>query len=103
LREDKLQMPCLCACCSNPIEPAQEFRFLVESDNLDDPNYLARIRRLPAANGRPVPVCLSCQERARTLSMNHLDRAPLRSGMLAVLGLLTVGWLVQSLVLGPRI
>jgi hypothetical protein len=96
-------MPCVCACCSNPIEPAQEFRFLVENDNLDNPAYLARIRRLPAANGRPIPVCLSCQEGARTLSFNHFEREPVRTGMLAVLGLLTMGWIVQSLVLGPRI
>jgi hypothetical protein len=93
----------LCACCCNRIEPAQELRFLVECDNLDNPVHLARIRRLPAVNGRPIPICLSCQKRVRTIPSSQLGRrTPHYSGMFALLGLLTVGWAVQSFVFGPR-
>ena len=37
---------CRCQFCNDPLEPAQELRYLVELQNLDDPTYLARIRRL---------------------------------------------------------
>lgn len=52
---------CRCACCDGPLEPAQQLRFLVETANLDNPAYLELIRVLPSANGKPVPVCKSCQ------------------------------------------
>ena len=50
-----------CACCDGALEPAQQLRFLVETDNLDNPAYLNRIRALPSVNGKPVPVCKACQ------------------------------------------
>jgi hypothetical protein len=97
--------PCLCACCSTELEPAQELRFLVESDNLDNPAHLARIRHLPAVDGRPVPVCRACQTLVESapLPPRPLGRAyPARVGVLAAVGLFTIGWLVQSLLFGPR-
>jgi hypothetical protein len=96
-------MPCLCARCSSQIEPAQELRFLVECDNLDNPVHLARIRRLPAVNGRPVPVCVACQPIVEAAPLRLVARRyPLRTGVLAAVGLFTVGWLVQSILFGPR-
>lgn len=96
--------PCRCACCSDPLEPAQELRFLVEMANLDDPVYLAHIRRLPAVNGKPLPVCAACQARIETypLRPTSAKRKPIPAGMVAALGLLSVGWLVHNLLLGPR-
>lgn len=99
-----------CACCSGQLEPAQQLRFLVETASLDDPAYLAGIRRMPFAKGRPVPVCKAC---LRMLEVAALVPAapkpaavtkanPVRTGMLAAVGLLSVGWLLQTLVLGPR-
>ena len=38
---------CRCQFCAQELEPAQELRFLVETDTLDDPTHLNRIRRLP--------------------------------------------------------
>ena len=54
---------CHCSCCDRPLEPAQQLRFLVESDNLGNPSYLAQIRALPSLNGKPIPVCKACQAR----------------------------------------
>ena len=88
-----------CACCTGPLEPAQQLRFLVETETLDDPAYLAGIRRLPARRGRPVPVCAGCLRRIEAAPPRP---APVRSGMLAAVGILSVGWLLQSLLLGPR-
>lgn len=93
---------CLCACCAHQIELVQEFRFLVESDNLDNPIHLERIRRLPAANGRPVPVCKSCQTLVEAAPPRPITRPnSVRVGVLATIGLLSVGWVVQSLLFGP--
>jgi hypothetical protein len=97
---------CRCACCSDPLEPAQELRFLVETANLDNPSYLAHIRRLPAFKGRPVPVCSACQKKIEA-APHRFTLVParvtaLRNGVLAAIGLLSVGWLVQNLLLGPR-
>jgi hypothetical protein len=91
-----------CACCRGSIEPAQELRFLVETANLDDPAYLAGIRRLPATlKGRPVPVCSACQRLAE--SAPRRPRPARRdSGVLAAVGILSVGWLLHTLLLGPR-
>jgi hypothetical protein len=86
-----------CACCSGALEPAQQLRFLVETDTLDDPGYLARIRRLPTRNGRPVPVCTGCQAR-----IEAAPPRPARAGVLAAVGILSAGWLIQTLLLGPR-
>jgi hypothetical protein len=103
LREEPVPKPCLCACCSSHLEPAQELRFLVESDNLDNPVHLARIRRLPAINGRPVPVCKSCQTLVEAAPPRRAAKSnPVRSGVIAAVGLFTVGWLVHSILFGPR-
>jgi len=92
----------LCACCAHQIELVQEFRFLVESDTLDNPIHLERIRRLPSANGRPVPVCKACQTLVESAPLRPLARpSALRVGVLATIGLFSVGWLVQSLLFGP--
>jgi hypothetical protein len=103
LREETVSKPCRCACCSGPLEPVQELRFLVESANLDDPAYLARIRTLPSVRGRPVPVCKACQARIESAPPRPIAKPnPLRTGVLAAVGLLSVGWLFQHLLLGPR-
>jgi hypothetical protein len=74
----------------------QELRFLVESANLDNPAYLASIRRLPAANGRPVGVCKACQARIETAPPR-----PARSGVFTAFGILGVGWFMTAM-LAPR-
>ena len=97
---------CRCACCSGQLEPAQELRFLVETANLDNPSYLAHIRRLPAVKGRPVPVCAACQARLESYPLRPRRAGtkpnPVRTGVLAAIGLLSVGWLVQNVLFGPR-
>jgi len=94
--------PCLCACCSSELEPAQELRFLVESDNLDNPVHLNRIRRLPNVNGRPVPVCVACQTLVESAPHQLTATRSVRFGpaVLAALGLCSVGWLVHNLLFG---
>lgn len=83
-----------CACCAAPLEPVQELRYLVESETLDQPAYLESIRRMPSAGGRPVAVCAACQER--------LARPrPVRSGVVAAVGILSVGWVMTAL-FAPR-
>jgi hypothetical protein len=97
---------CRCACCEGPLEPAQQLRFLVETDNLDNPAYLARIRTLPAINGRPVPVCKACQT---LLEANAIAPRPVAKpkvkrhvpNLLGLLGALSVGLFLGSL-LTPR-
>lgn len=91
------KLPC-CAYCSGPLEPAQQLRFLVETANLDNPSYLDRIRVLPSANGKPVPVCKACQ----TQIEEHLEKRRTRKPRpktvpLALLGALSVGLLLGSL------
>ena len=101
--EEFVPQPCRCASCSSPLEPAQELRFLVECANLDNPAYLARIRRLPAANGKPVPVCQACQARIDSAPPRPVARPnAVRAGVLAAVGILSVGWLLQTLLAGPR-
>jgi hypothetical protein len=94
----------LCACCDGQLEPAQQLRFLVETDNLDDPAYLARIRVMPSLNGRPVPVCSGCQSKiaAQPQSLAKFLRpkaAPLSlaTGLLGALGVLSVGMIFGAL------
>lgn len=94
----------LCACCEGQLEPAQHLRFLVETDNLDDPAYLARIRMMPSLNGRPVPVCSACQSKitAQPQSLAKFLRprvAPLSlaTGLLGALGVLSVGMFLGAL------
>lgn len=99
-----------CACCSGRLEPAQQLRFLVETANLDDPAYLAGIRRMPSAKGRPVPVCRGCLDLLESAAPVPEAEEPyaakkagaVRAGMLAAVGLLSIGWLLQALILGPR-
>ena len=78
-----------CACCDGQLEPAQQFRFLVETATLDNPEHLARIRVLPAVNGKPIPVCRACQTR-----IEAAPPRPLASGLLGALGALSVGLLL---------
>jgi hypothetical protein len=88
---------CRCACCDNSLEPAQQLRFLVETDNLDNPSYLARIRVLPSVNGKPVPVCHACQTHleANPTALKSRPKAPL--SLLGALGALSIGLIVGSL------
>jgi hypothetical protein len=102
LREETVPQPCLCACCSTQLEPVQELRFLVECANLDNPAYLARIRRLPSVKGRPVPVCKACQTRIERAPRPVARPNAIHTGVLAVVGLLSVGWLLQTLIRGTR-
>ncbi len=91
--------PCRCAFCRGALEPAQQLRFLVETDNLDNPPYLARIRALPHANGRPLPVCKSCQARLEAHPRAPAKRAPksLAPDLLGMFGALSVGLLLGAL------
>jgi hypothetical protein len=108
--EDSVTDSCRCACCAAQLEPAQELRFLVETANLDNPRYLAFIRRLPSSKGRPVPVCSACQTVLESSALRPVpawrvpaQSKPLATGVLAVVGLLSVGWLLQNLLFGPRV
>jgi hypothetical protein len=91
-----------CCACDGPLEPAQALRFLVETANLDDPAYLAGIRRMPAVKGRPVPVCSACQKLVESAPPPRPRSSAARTGVLAVVGVLSVGWLIHNLLLGPR-
>jgi hypothetical protein len=95
---------CHCQFCAGKLEPAQEFRFLVETDTLDNPTHLNRIRHLPAAaDGRPLRVCQSCQHAIEThpvrfrlgVEREHA-RQQLRAGVIAAVGVLSVGWLLSG-------
>ena len=93
---------CRCACCEGPLDPAQQLRFLVETDNLDNPGVLARIRALPAVGGRPLPVCKACQSKleahAIALPAPAKPKAKLHiPNLLGVLGALSVGLFLGSL------
>ncbi len=94
---------CLCFSCSSPLEPAQELRFLVETANLDEPGYLEHIRQLPARNGKPIPVCKSCQRRiASSPRVPQRPRSVISFDVLAAVGFLSMGWVLRSLLAGPR-
>lgn len=84
-----------CACCDGPLEPAQQLRFLVETANLDNPEYLERIRVLPNANGKPIPVCAGCQ----TQLEDHLAarKTRKRAAPLSLFGALSLGLLFGAL------
>ncbi len=87
-----------CACCDGPLEPAQQLRFLVETDNLDNPVHLARIRVLPSVNGKPIPVCKACQTRIEAAPKPRAKKAkPLASSLLGSLGALAVGVMLGGL------
>lgn len=83
-----------CACCHSPLEPVQEFRFLVESEMQTDPAFLAMIRRMPSNHGRPVPVCAACQVRLAA-------PRPVRAGVVAAVKIVSVGWVMTAL-FAPR-
>ena len=96
----------LCACCDGQLEPAQHLRFLVETDNLDNPAYLARIRVMPSLNGRPVPVCSACQKRIEAEPRGLAKFLPpkaraaplsLASSLFGALGVLSVGMFLGAL------
>src|SRR5205823_6406316 len=100
-----------CACCEGPLEPVQQLRFLVETDNLDDPAFLARIRSMPAVNGRPVPVCKACQALLEEHAVSPQPQPKTNAGgscparakvphlpnLLGMLGALSVGFVLGSL------
>lgn len=102
---------CRCQFCAEPLTPAQELRFLVESDAGTDPAYLARIRHLPATrDGKPLRVCDGCQRaierhplRFRLAAERAAAQQQLRAGMLAAAGLLSAGWLFGLILGGPKV
>lgn len=86
-----------CACCKGTLEPAQQLRFLVETDTLDNPAYLARIRVLPALNGKPLPVCKACQAQLEArFAARKPQPKPLTVKLLAPLGVLSLGLLLSG-------
>ncbi|MDB5313376.1 MAG: hypothetical protein JWO38_7578 [Gemmataceae bacterium] len=102
---------CYCQFCAGKLEPAQEFRFLVETETLDDPVHLNRIRQLPATTGgRPLRVCKSCQKtmerhpvqfRRAVLEREHVRQQFRAAGVLAAVGILSAGWFL-TLLLGSQ-
>jgi hypothetical protein len=92
--------------CDDKLEPAQHLRYLVETESLGEPAYLASIRRLPSVGGRPLPVCGRCQ---RSIAANPVrfraavERRQLRAGVLTACGLLSVGLILSALLRGPRV
>jgi hypothetical protein len=50
-----------CQFCRGELDLAQQFRYLVEAQTVDDPVMMAAIRRLPHAHGRPLRCCRGCQ------------------------------------------
>jgi len=98
-----------CQLCYSELEPAQALRFLVETENLDNPGVLEAIRHLPSVRGRPLCVCKRCQARLeaspRVVTRRPVapaaaaDRRQFRSAVMAALGFITVGW-IFSAVLG---
>jgi hypothetical protein len=50
-----------CEFCGERLDWVQEFQFLVEAQNLDEPAVLERIRQLPDASGVPLLICKACQ------------------------------------------
>ena len=95
---------CRCQFCAAPLEPVQEFRFLVETATAaDDPAHLVRIRAMPHTRGRPLRVCKGCHGEiavhpGRFLHVleRSLFRREVRSGMLAAAGLLSLGWFFST-------
>ena len=76
-----------------------------ETESLDDPAFLASIRRLPAVGGRPVPVCRTCQSAAEAHPERFraaVARTQLRTGVIAACGLLSLGFILSALLRGPR-
>jgi len=94
-----------CRFCNDKLEPAQQLRFLVETESLGDPSFLASIRRLPAVGGRPLPVCRSCQSAVEANPARFraaVARTQLRTGVIAACGLLSLGFVLTALLPGPR-
>lgn len=89
-----------CRCCKGQLEPAQQLRFLVETDTLNDPAYLAQIRVLPAINGKPVPVCKACQAKLEAGAARPTPKSGAPT-LIRALGALSVGLLLSGL-LSPR-
>jgi hypothetical protein len=96
---------CRCQFCAAPLEPVQEFRYLVETATAaDNPAHLSRIRELPHAGGRPLRLCKGCQGEIRVHPGRFLHaveravfRREVRSGVLAAAGLLSLGWFFVAL------
>src|SRR4051794_2463013 len=55
----KTTMPC--QFCRTDLDLAQQFRYLVEAQTVNDPVMMTAIRRLPHAHGRPLRCCRGCQ------------------------------------------
>lgn len=86
--------PRACASCRAPLEPVQQFRFLFETD-AEGPTTLPALRHLPRANGRPVPVCSKCQERAEAAPPRLASRPAPRTGVRMAVGVLSVAVIVN--------
>ena len=101
---------CPCQFCTRALEPAQELRYLVETDSLAEPAQLNRIRRLPMnRDGKPLRVCGECQ---RHIEMNPVrfraavehahGRRQVRMGLMTAFGVLSAGWFLSVLIGSPR-
>lgn len=99
-----MPVPRHCRLCNDKLEPAVQLRFLVESASLGEPGFLASIRRLPAVGGRPLPVCGPCQRTlaATPVRFHAAERRQVRAGVLTACGILSVGFLLTTLLRGPR-
>lgn len=95
-----------CYCCRGPLEPVQQLRFLVETDTLNEPAHLARIRVLPSISGKPLPVCKACQPHFKaaprpTVKPVRPAATPKLPRLLGALGALSVGLVLTNLLM-PR-
>jgi hypothetical protein len=90
---------CCCARCEGALEPVQQLRYLVETANLDNPIHLARIRVLPSANGKPLPVCKACQAALQGTAHRSTDSGSKMTSayLLGAFGVLSIGILFGAL------
>ena len=70
-----------------PLEPAQQLRFLVETDNLDNPAFLSPHPLIPAVDGKPVPVLAGVAETGTSKSPRRPLRTPKPKPQVAPLAL----------------
>ena len=86
-----------CQFCRHELDLAQQFRYLVEAQTVDNPVMMAAIRRLPHTHGRPLRCCRGCQTviERKAVAGRHVNArvrtAGLRGGQYLVLTVLAVG------------
>jgi hypothetical protein len=86
-----------CQFCRAEMDLAQQFRYLVETQTVNNPVMLAAIRSLPHAGGRPLRVCKPCQtdiesERVTVHDLNaRARRMAARGSQVLLLAVAVVG------------